>query len=655
MTVIRIILAVGSQMDYDVLLLFGAAVFVLVDIMLLATSKSGDKRKNASGLVAATVAFGLIISAYVLLLQAFISSNFRVVSVYSYSSSGASLLSKVYASWAGAGGSMLFLTILLSIVYFALRLLAFRKPDNFNKSTCQVFGFVLLVFILVCLLRNPFESYMDIPIEGRGLNPQLQSFWMAIHPPIVFSAYTFVVLAYALTLASVKTGKEVDTSKLFKTSTYAAWMLLTLGIALGGVWAYEVLGWGGYWAWDPVETASLLPWLFLTAYFFVKAISNSKLSLTREFTIMITFASLVFLSALTRGGFTQSVHSYALSAVGPVMLGFALAMIAYFFYLKKNRRLPLFKLSVNKSSLASRSFSLGFWALILISAVCLIGLAFTNFAYSYWTFPFVLIFVIALIGFSLDEKTHYARLLLIVLVALGIGVAVTLIGFPNVNPLTMFSVPLLAVAFSTLFYRILKSVRRKSLTLFGQGFLSIAIIVLLLGIFLSAGAKTTITIDNVKTNTQVEAMQLGIQLFNLRISNSSTEVYNKQVGAVIPEYSTIQAEVTVQQSEKTYDGTLIASFYPNYGLVINPLIITTETGDIYLHLEYSDSLYNALVDVYSGNSTVPDNVSVTVQYSPMIYLVWAGVALMLIGMSIQFAGELLPQKQRKIDYEKGIS
>jgi cytochrome c biogenesis factor len=630
-------------------------VFVLVDIMLLATSKSGDKRKNASGLVAATVAFGLIISAYVLLLQAFISSNFRVVSVYSYSSSGASLLSKVYASWAGAGGSMLFLTILLSIVYFALRLLAFRKPDNFNKSTCQVFGFVLLVFILVCLLRNPFESYMDIPIEGRGLNPQLQSFWMAIHPPIVFSAYTFVVLAYALTLASVKTGKEVDTSKLFKTSTYAAWMLLTLGIALGGVWAYEVLGWGGYWAWDPVETASLLPWLFLTAYFFVKAISNSKLSLTREFTIMITFASLVFLSALTRGGFTQSVHSYALSAVGPVMLGFALAMIAYFFYLKKNRRLPLFKLSVNKSSLASRSFSLGFWALILISAVCLIGLAFTNFAYSYWTFPFVLIFVIALIGFSLDEKTHYARLLLIVLVALGIGVAVTLIGFPNVNPLTMFSVPLLAVAFSTLFYRILKSVRRKSLTLFGQGFLSIAIIVLLLGIFLSAGAKTTITIDNVKTNTQVEAMQLGIQLFNLRISNSSTEVYNKQVGAVIPEYSTIQAEVTVQQSEKTYDGTLIASFYPNYGLVINPLIITTETGDIYLHLEYSDSLYNALVDVYSGNSTVPDNVSVTVQYSPMIYLVWAGVALMLIGMSIQFAGELLPQKQRKIDYEKGIS
>jgi cytochrome c biogenesis factor len=639
-------------MDYDVLLLLGAAVLVLIDIMLLAASKSGEKRKSATAFAFAVFAFGLIISAYLFLLQAFASNNFQIVSVYSSSSSGASLLSKIYASWAGAGGSMLFLTLLLSIVFLALRIIAFRKPDKFNTSACQVFGFVLLVFIIVCLLRNPFESYMDIPVEGRGLNPQLQSFWMAIHPPIVFSAYAFVVLAYALTLAGVKTGKELNTSRLFKTSTYAAWLLLTLGIALGGVWAYEVLGWGGYWAWDPVETASLLPWLFLTAYFFVKTISKGKLSLTREIMIMTTFASLVFLSALTRGGFTQSVHSYAASAVGPIMLSFALAMIAYFFYLKKNRRLPLFKLNVNKLSLTSRSFFLGFWALILLSAVCLIGLCFANFAYSYWTFPFVLIFVISVIGISLDEKTHYARLLLIVLVAVGIGVAVTLIGFPNVNSLTTFTVPLLAVAFSTLFYKILKSIKRKSLPLFGQGFLSIAIIVLLLGIFLSAGAKTTVTVDNAKTDTQVEAMQLALQLSNLSISNSSAEVYNEQVGAVIPECSTLEADVTVQQSEKVYDGTLVASFYPNFGFVIKPLIITTETGDIYLHLEYSDTLYNALVEVYNGNSTVPDEVSITVQYSPMIYLVWTGVGLMLIGISVQFVADLLPQNQMKLNRKK---
>jgi cytochrome c biogenesis factor len=641
-------LAVGGKMDYDVLLLMGAVALVFVDLIILATLKPEHKRKKVCGFTAAIIGFGLIVAAYILLLQAFTSNNFQIVSVYSYSSSGLDILSKIYASWAGAGGSMLFLTLILSAFYFALRILAFRKPDIFNTSTCQIFAFVLLIFIVVCLLRNPFESYPDTPVEGRGLNPQLQSFWMAIHPPIVFSAYAFVVLVYALTLASVRTGKELVASKLFKSSLYAGWFLLTLGIALGGVWAYEVLGWGGYWAWDPVETASLLPWLFLTAYFFAKTISKSRLSLTREFMIMITFASLVFLSALTRGGFTQSVHSYAVSAVGPIMLGFALAMIGYFFYLKRTRRLPLFKLTVNKSSLTSRSFFLGFWALIFIAAICLIGLAFPNFAYNYWTFPFVLFFIMALVGLSLNEETHYARLILLVLVVLGIGAAITLIGFPNVNSLTTFIIPLLVVAFSTLFYKGFKLVRLKALRSIGQIFLSLAIIVLLLGIFLSAGAKTAITIDNVKPDAQVEAMSFDLQLFNLRVSNSSTKVYNEPAGTIIPECSTIIADVTVKQSEETYDGTLIASLYPNFGLVIKPLIITTATGDIYLHLEYSDALYNSLVDAYSGNSSLPDDLSVTVQYSPMIYLVWSGVGLMLISMSVQFAAELLSEKQRKI-------
>ena len=192
-----------------------------------------------------------------------------------------------------------------------LRILTFRKPDRFNINVCQVFGVVVFVFIIVCLLANPFERFSITPVEGMGLNPELQSIWMAIHPPIVFVAYAFVVLAFASTIASIKTNKEIDTSRLFKASTYMAWLLLTVGIALGGAWAYAVLGWGGYWSWDPVETASLLPWLFLVAYFIVKAISKNKTSLARELMIMITFASLVFLSALTRGGLTQSVHSYA--------------------------------------------------------------------------------------------------------------------------------------------------------------------------------------------------------------------------------------------------------------------------------------------------------------------------------------------------------
>ncbi len=554
------------KMEYEIFFLVAAALFFLLDFALLSTSKLVNKRKSRFDFAVAFCGFFVIIISYIVILRAFIGNDFSFVGVYSYSSSSASFFSKLYASWAGAGGSMLFLTVLLSIVYLALRILALRKPDRFNVSACQVFSFVLLVFIIVCLFMNPFERLSSTPVEGRGLNPQLQSLWMAIHPPIVFSAYAFVVLAYVLTLASVKTGREMDASKLFKVSTYMGWILLTLGIALGGVWAYEVLGWGGYWAWDPVETASLLPWLLLTAYFIVRMISKSKSNLTREFMIMVTFSSLVFLSALTRGGFTQSVHSYAVSVVGPVMLGFALGMIGYFFYLKKGRRLPLFKLDVDKSSLTSRSFSVGFWALILIGVICLVGLAFSNFAYSLWTFPFVLIFAISLIGFSLDERTHYARILLIVVIFLAVGVGFSFLGFSGVNFLTTLTVPLLLVAFSLLLYKLLRSIRRKSLRMFGQTLLNVAIIILLLGVFISAGAKTAATIDNVKANTQVEAMQLNLQLSNLRLSNSSSEVYNEQAAAIIPEYSTVEANVTVQESGKAYEGTLVASFYPNYGL-----------------------------------------------------------------------------------------
>jgi cytochrome c-type biogenesis protein CcmF len=627
-------------MENELFFLLAAASLFLFDLALLSMSRLGSKRKNRIGFIATVIAFVLILTSYALLLRAFTSNDFQVAGVYSYSSSSLPLLSKVYASWAGAGGSMLFLAALLSVVHFSLRILALKKPDSFHISVCQVFSFTLIVFVLVSLVANPFGRFADVPTEGRGLNPQLQTFWMVIHPPIVFSAYTLIVLAYALTLSSIKTGRDLDSSRLFQVSAYAGWLLLTLGIALGGVWAYEVLGWGGYWAWDPVETASLLPWLFLTAYFLFNALAKSKQRLTREFMILITFASLVFLSALTRGGFTQSVHSYAISAVGPIMLAFALSMIGYFFYLKKDKKMPLFKLDVDKTSLSSRSSFLGFWAMMLIATVCLVGLAFPNFAYNYYTFPFVVAFVFALVGFSLDEKNHYARLLLIAIIALGVGAVISLMGFPNVNSLTTLTLPLLIVAFSTLLYKLAKTIRRKSLKLFGQSLFNIAVIVLLLGVFISAGAKTANTLTNVKTNTPIENALLRIEVSNPTIANSSATVYNEHAAAIIPEYSTFVTDVTIQQSEVTYTKSLSASFYPNYGLVLRPLIMTTATGDVYVHLEFTDSLYTALVQTLSGNSSVPETVSITVQTNPMIYLVWGGIALMLVGITVKFVADV---------------
>jgi cytochrome c biogenesis factor len=634
-------------MEYETVFLIIAALLSFSDLTLISMSKRNEKRRGSYGVYAVILAFALIVISYAMFLQAFIGNNFSFIEVYSYSSSSLPLMSKVYASWGGARGSMLFLTLILSAFYLALRLYAYKIRNKFNVTASQVFSIIVIVFLAICLVKNPFEQFAMAPVEGRGLNPQLQTLWMAIHPPIVFAAYAFVLLAYTLTLASMKADKEIGSSKIFRASTILAWLLLTLGIALGGVWAYEVLGWGGYWGWDPVETASLLPWLFLTAYFLFNSIFKYR-SLTREFVILITFASLVFLSALTRGGFTQSVHSYAISPVAPIMIAFSFGMIGYFFYLKRVERKPLFKLEVEKTSVAQSSF-IGFWALILIAIVCFVGLAFPDFSYNLWTFPFVMAVVAALIGCSFTEKTPFVRLLLIVIATLAAGLFMVLIQFPAINGLAVLSLPLLSVAFLAVFYKLIRVARKKSVKLFAESLMYLGIIVLLIGVFVSAGAKSTQTITDVKPHTPVEALGVRLEIGNFTVSNSQSNVYSEQVDDAVSEYSSVSSDVTIQYLGKTYQKNLCASFYPNYGLAIRPLIITTETGDVYLHFDYSDAMYESLTQVFMGNTVVPENVNVTVQTSPLIYLVWAGTALMVVSISLQAAADLAKKGVEEIN------
>jgi cytochrome c-type biogenesis protein CcmF len=632
-------------MEYETFFLVAAAVLSFSDFTFLFMSKLNKDRKIRYGFFFVLLAFALIAICYVLFLQAFLGNNFSLIEVYSYSSSGLPLMSKVYASWGGARGSMLFLTFLLGMFYLAIRFLTWKKPDRFNITASQVFSIVVIVFLAICLVKNPFERFAVAPVEGKGLNPQLQTFWMAIHPPIVFAAYAFVLLSYTLTLASMKASRELGGIKFFRASTYMAWLLLTVGIALGGVWAYEVLGWGGYWAWDPVETASLLPWLFLTAYFVFNSLLKNKRSFTQEFMVLITFASLVFLSALTRGGFTQSVHSYSISPVAPIMIVFSVAMISYFFYLKRARRLPLFKLEVERTSFSRSSF-IGFWALIFIAIVCFAGLAFTNFSYNNWTFPFVTAFTAALIGCSFSEKTRFVRLLLIVTGALVAGLFMVLIQFPAINVLAVLSLPLLSVAVVSVFYKLIRVSRKKTIKRFVQSLVHLGIIVLLIGVYVSAGAKSTETITDVKSGTPAESLGVTLEIGDFTVSNSQSNVYNEELGAVVPECSSISGDVTIQYLGKTYHNSLSASFYPNYGLVIRPLIITTETGDVYLHFDYTDALYDSLTQTLTGNTVTLGSVAVTVQISPLIYLVWAGIALMVVSISLHAAIDLAKKGDR---------
>jgi c-type cytochrome biogenesis protein CcmF len=625
-------------MESEIFLIF-AGLSLFLDLILLSQIKQGKKQKNDYGVYAAILAFILVLISYGRFLHAFMSNDFSFIGVYSYSSSGLSLFSKIYASWGGAGGSMLFLALILSIFYLAVRIKAYKNGDNYWVFTTKILNIILLVFLIVSLVKNPFEQFSFTPIEGRGLNPQLQTFWMFIHPPIIFGAYAFVLLAFALTLSAMKNNRSFSDLKLLKSSTYAAWLLLSVGIALGGVWAYEVLGWGGYWAWDPVETASLMPWLFLTSLFYLKPIAKSK-SFSREFMILLTFASLVFLSALTRGGATQSVHSYAISPVGPIMMVFAVGMIAYFFYIRRSKSQPLFKMESYRSSVHSRSAFIIFWALILTTIVCFVGLAFQNFSYNYWAFPFVLALIVGIIGYSLNEKAPFARVILLTISGLAAGFVVSQLHM-SLHILASLGIPLLILAVLMAASNLLQVSRKKAINHFGLSMINLGIVVILLGVFISAGAKTSGNITDVKLNSPVENLGVIIEVTNFSVGTRQSMVYYQQLDELIPEYSFLEVESTVQYMGKTYLRTFLADYYPNYGLVLRPQIIATEVGDLYMHLEYTDTMSTSLVEALREEIIIPDTVNITIQTSPMIYLLWTGIAVMILGISVQLLYELV--------------
>lgn len=253
-------------METEELFLVFSALMLFFDLILLSRAKQGEKSKLEYGFYAATLACALIATSYLMLVQAFLNNDFSLIEVYSYSSSGLPVGSKIYATWGGASSSMLFLTFFIGVSYFVYRFRTYEKGRTTDVAAYKIFNLLLIFFVFLILMNSPFQRLSTAPMEGAGLNPLLQTFWMFAHPPVVFAGYVFIIFAFVLTLTNMS-FKERSNSRLLKLLLQAAWLTTTLGIAIGGLWAYEVLGWGGYWGWDPVETASLLPWLALTAYF----------------------------------------------------------------------------------------------------------------------------------------------------------------------------------------------------------------------------------------------------------------------------------------------------------------------------------------------------------------------------------------------------
>jgi cytochrome c-type biogenesis protein CcmF len=276
--------------------------------------------------------FGLLLTTSVAIIASFLRSEFRYKYVAGYSNRELGLFYKITGLWAGQTGSLVFWALLLS--FFGC-LVVWQNRRRNREFMPYVAGTVLTVLaffmVVVVFASNPFELLGFVPPDGRGLNPQLQNYWMTIHPPTLYLGFTSFTIPFAFAVSALLSGR-LDTRWITTTRrwTLLAWFFLTCGIIFGMMWAYEELGWGGYWFWDPVENASLLPWLTGTAFLHSVMIQEKRgmLKMWNVLLVMATFLLSIFATFLTRSGLIESVHSFAENTtIAYIFLGFLSALV----------------------------------------------------------------------------------------------------------------------------------------------------------------------------------------------------------------------------------------------------------------------------------------------------------------------------------------
>ncbi len=260
---------------------------------------------------------GLALAAAALLLALFVLHRYDIKYVYDYSSEELEFRFRVAALWAGQPGSLV-VWALVGLIAAPSLIRRTRAFEPYALTLLMALQAVLLVFMLI---RNPFAPTLGplgapiIPPDGRGLNPQLHNVWMVIHPPTLFAGYGLLGVMFVLAVAGLWRRDYDGWVKLAMPWALAGWAVLGLALTMGGYWAYELLGWGGYWGWDPVENSSLVPWLTATALIHGLVLQKAHGGLRRaNFALAIlTYLLVFYASFLTRSGVLANFRSTRLS------------------------------------------------------------------------------------------------------------------------------------------------------------------------------------------------------------------------------------------------------------------------------------------------------------------------------------------------------
>ena len=263
----------------------------------------------------ARLMFALVAFAFLCLAAAFVDNDFSVLYVASNSNRSLPLHYRVTAVWGGHEGSILLWLLMLTFWTLAVATFSRHLPDKVVSRILAVMGLLSFGFLLFLLATsNPFDRLMPVPADGRDLNPLLQDPGMVIHPPMLYMGYVGLSVAFSFAVAALIGGNlDATWARWTRPWTTAAWIFLTIGIALGSAWAYYELGWGGWWFWDPVENASFMPWLVATALIHSLAVTEKRNSF-KNWTVLLAilaFSLSLLGTFLVRSGVLSSVHAFA--------------------------------------------------------------------------------------------------------------------------------------------------------------------------------------------------------------------------------------------------------------------------------------------------------------------------------------------------------
>jgi cytochrome c-type biogenesis protein CcmF len=600
---------------------------------------------------AARAQAGLLLASFLALMWAYVTSDFSVLNVATNSHSLKPMLYKISGVWGNHEGSMLMWVLMLALFGAAVAIFGRNLPDRLRSNVLGVQASIAVAFTLFLLLTsNPFERIDPAPFDGNGLNPILQDPALAFHPPFLYAGYVGFSIAFSFAIAALIEGRtDAAWARWVRPWTLAAWMCLTMGIAMGSWWAYYELGWGGWWFWDPVENASFMPWLAGTALLH-SAVVMEKREALKVWTMLlaiIAFSLSLLGTFLVRSGVLSSVHAFAVDpARGVFILGLMVlfvggALTLFAWRMRDLRQGGMFSGISREGGLVLNNV-----ALTTACATVLVGTL----------YPLALE---AITGDKISVGPPYfnitfGALMLPLLVALPFG---PLLAWKRGDlAAAALRLKVAAVIAGTVMFAVLAFNRTTSLAPLGLG----------LGVWVIAGALTELV---AKTRLgEIPFADSWDRLKGLPRSSLGTTCAHLGVGMMVlgvVATSAYQSEkvLTMKPGERTsiagytltFNGTHpvrgpnffeevgtldvqrgtkpVATLYPGKRLYDQPKQPTTEAG---IHNALSGDLYVVL-----GDRQTDGGYTMRLYFNPLVRLIWLGAVVMFIGGGLSLSDRRL--------------